>query len=304
MPVNRILSIIATSRPAFLILTPCCLSLAIAFAITGRAGIIYPHLVLIFIAALASHISVNMFNEYEDFRSGLDFHTQRTAFSGGSGTLPSLPELAESVHGGAVASLLLTIAIGIYFMAVVGLGLLPIGLLGVLCIYFYTTKITHRPLLCLIVPGLAFGPLMINGAYYVLTGNYNVKVVSASLIVFFLVNNLLLLNQFPDQEADKSVGRLHLPILIGRKKSAWVYVSGLAAAYAILLLNIVMGFLPVYSAIGLLSVFAAIPAARIVLRYFDEMENLQPALALNVAVTLTTPVLIAFGMLLQHYAYG
>jgi 1,4-dihydroxy-2-naphthoate octaprenyltransferase len=40
--------------------------------------------------------------------------------------------------------------------------LLLIGLPGILLVYFYTDKITHSPMLCLIALGLAFGPLMIN----------------------------------------------------------------------------------------------------------------------------------------------
>jgi len=290
--------IVATSRPAFLILTPCCLLVAVAFAFAEKIGIYYSSIVLVFIGALASHISVNMFNEYEDFTSGLDLHTRRTAFSGGSGTLPMAPELANSVWLGAVISLAITVVIGFYFLWLRGWELLPIGILGVLSVYFYTTKITHSPLLCLIVPGLAFGPLMINGAYYALSGQYSPAVFSTSLIVFFLVNNLLLLNQFPDREADKNAGRCHLPILIGGKKSAWVYAAFSVAAYVILVADVLLAYLPFYSLIGLLSLFLAIPAAVMAVCYFDDIEKLKIALALNVAVTLSTPVLVAIGIVL------
>ena len=290
--------ILATSRPKFLILTPCCLLISLAYVIAENIDINYLHLMLIFVGALASHASVNMFNEYLDFTSGLDLHTQRTAFSGGSGTLPMVPELAKPVQMAAIVSLLLTTLIGFYLLWVSGWGLLPVGLLGILLIYFYTQKITHWPLLCLIAPGLAFGPLMISGAYFVLSGQYNVAVFFTSLIVFFLVNNLLLLNQFPDLVADKNVGRCHLPILIGRKKSAWVYVGFLAAAYTVLLLSVLLSFLPLYSLLGLLSLLLAIPAATMVVGYADELEKLKPALALNVIISLATPVLVAIGIVL------
>lgn len=290
--------IIATSRPKFLILTPCCLSLAVAYAVAEKIPINYLHLVLIFIGALAAHASVNMFNEYGDFSSRLDFHTQRTPFSGGSGTLPAAPELAQSVWVAAVFSLLLTVAIGLYFIWVRGWGLLPVGSLGILLVYFYTHQITRSPVLCLIAPGLAFGPLMISGAYYVLSGHYSVSVFTASSIVFFLVNDLLLLNQFPDLEADKHAGRYHLPIVIGREKSAWVYVFFLAAAYLMLMASIWFSFLPLFSLMALLSLPFAISAAKIALEYAENIENLKPALPLNVAVTLMMPVLMAVGIIL------
>ena len=298
---KRISHLIATARPAFLILTPCCLLLAPAFAVAAGLSIDYIDLILVIVGGLAAHVSVNMFNEYEDFRSGLDFQTQRTPFSGGSGTLPAEPELAKAVQAGAILSLLLTIAIGIHFITQRGWGLLPIGLLGVICVYFYTGKITHNPWLCLIAPGLSFEHLMINGAYYVLTGQYNMAVFSTSLIVFCLVNNLLLLNQFPDQQADQLAGRCHLPILLGRQKSARVYTGFLAAAYAVLLVNIGLGYLPIYSLLGLLTVFLAIPAAQTALKHCDHIERLQPAMGLNVALALLTPVLVATGLFLQHF---
>lgn len=297
---SKLSRVIATSRPAFLLLPLSSLSLPLAFEIWEGTGIDLLHLLLICFGALAAHVSVNMFNEYEDFQSELDFHTQRTSFSGGSGTLPAAPELAESVRIGGAACFLITALIGFYFLWASGWGLFPVGFLGLLLIYFYTHRITHWPLICLIAPGLAFGPLMICGAYYILSGHYSLAITMTSLIVFFLVNNLLLLNQFPDLEADKNAGRCHFPILIGRKKSAWIYVGFLVAAYAMLLVCVYLAFLPITSLLGVLSLLLAIPAARISLQYADDMERLKPALALNVAVTLSTPVLVAAGIIWQH----
>jgi len=294
---TKISRLIATSRPGFLLLTPCSLSLALAYAFSPGVNINLLHVGLIFLGALTAHVSVNMLNEYEDFNSGLDFHTRRTPFSGGSGTLLASPELVGAVRLGGMTSLLITALIGCYFLWITGWRLLPVGLVGLLLVYFYTQKITHWPLLCLIAPGLAFGPLMTGGAYAVLSGHFSLAVIFTSFIVFFLVNNLLLLNQFPDLEADQQAGRCHLPILIGRKKSAWVYIGFLVAAYVLIVMGVSLAFLPLTSLLGLLSLALAIPAARLTLNYPDDMERLKPALALNVAVTLSTPVLVAAGIL-------
>jgi 1,4-dihydroxy-2-naphthoate octaprenyltransferase len=298
----KIFSIIAASRPAFLLLPLSSLSLALAYVISQGISVNLFHVGLIFLGALAAHVSVNMFNEYDDFKSGLDFHTQRTPFSGGSGILPAFPELAESVRITAMACLLITVLIGLYFLRVSGWGLFPLGFSGILLIYFYTHKITHWPLICLIAPGLAFGPLMMCGAYYILSGHFSAAILMASLVVFFLVNNLLLLNQFPYLEADRNAGRCHFPIVMGRKKSAWIYTGFLIAAYTQLLICVYLAFFPVYSLLGLVSLALAIPAARLSLQYADDMERLKPALALNVAVTLSTPVLIAAGIIWQYIA--
>ena len=196
--------------------------------------------------------------------------------------------------------MLITVLIGFYFLSVCGWELAPVGLIGILLVYFYNHKITRWTWVCLIAPGLAFGPLMISGSYYVLSGHYSLAVTTSSLIVFFLVNNLLLLNQFPDLEADQNAGRCHLPILIGRKKSAGVYVGFMVAAYTVLLISIFLCFLPLYSLLGLLSVFLAIPAAKMTLQYANQINKLKPALAFNVVITLSTPVLISMGIILQN----
>jgi 1,4-dihydroxy-2-naphthoate octaprenyltransferase len=217
----------------------------------------------------------------------LDFHTQRTPFSGGSGTLPSSPELAESVFFCGLLCLVFSSLIGLYFLWTIGWGLLPVGLSGLLLVYFYSSKITQQPLLCLLAPGLGFGPFMILGAYYILTGHYSFTVLMTSLIMLLVVSNLLLLNQFPDLEPDRAVGRLHLPILVGRKIATLIYVLFLVMAYVLLLLFVYLKLLPIYSLLGLLTLFLEIPAAMFVLRFYDNMERLIPALALNVALTLT-----------------
>ena len=275
--------------------------LALAFAMAETNVVNYLHFFLIFAGALAAHASVNMLNEYHDFKSGLDFHTRRTPFSGGSGTLPASPELAGAVLTVGLLCLLLTAVFGGYFLLVSGWALLPVGFAGMLLVYFYTNRITRWPLICLIAPGLAFGPIMISGAFFVLSGHYSVAVLAASLVVFCLVNNLLLLNQFPDLEADRKVGRCHLPVLIGRKRSALVYIGFLLAAYAVLLFCVYLAYLPVYSLWGLLSLMLAVPAAWITFQYANDMQRLKLALLLNVILTLITPLLLATGLIWQEF---
>ena len=283
-----------------MLLTPCCLSVAVAFAIFESIDIDPVNLALIFLGALAAHISVNMLNEYHDYRTGLDLQTQRTAFSGGSGTLPASPELAESVFFCGLLCLVFTALIGLYFLWAIGWGLLPVGLSGMLLVYFYSSQITRRPLLCLLAPGLGFGPFMILGAYYILNCHYSFAVLMTSFIMLFVASNLLLLNQFPDLEPDRAAGRLHLPILVGRKNAALVYVLFLVMAYVLLLLSVYLKLLPIYSLLGMFTLFLGIPAAIFVLRFYDNMARLMPALALNVALTLSLPVLISIGLIWQR----
>jgi 1,4-dihydroxy-2-naphthoate octaprenyltransferase len=120
--------VIRTSRPNFLVMAPLCVGLGVALA-WRRPETPPPFLdiLLVFMGALLAHAAVNMLNEYEDFTSGLDLHTRRTPFSGGSGALPQLPSAARSVLLGALVTLGLVVVIGLYFLSQRGLPMLILG---------------------------------------------------------------------------------------------------------------------------------------------------------------------------------
>ena len=283
-------------RVPFLILTPACVVLGLATAIWTSGQVNWFHFVLVLIGALSAHISVNVFNEYFDFKSGLDTDTIRTPFSGGSGRLPETPEMERPALIMAWIFFGVTALIGLYFVFTIGSGLIPLGLLGLLIIYFYTEWITRFPLMCLIAPGLGFGTLMVMGTDFVLTGQYSWTAFLASLVPFFLVNNLLLLNQFPDVEADQNAGRKHLPIKIGKEKSSWIYIVFLLLPYAVIVFGVITGYFPLSSLIGFLSLPLVILNSRGVLHHADNTEELIPFLGQNVLINLVTPVLVAIGL--------
>lgn len=142
-------------RLPFLLLTPCCVFLGIGTAIWTAGQVSVFRIVLILAGAMAAHISVDALNEYFDFKSGLDFRTQRTPFSGGSGTLPAHAPSTRVALVTGLTTMALTAVIGIYFLAVAGLILLPLGLLGLFLIFFHTGWLARNPWLSLIAPGWA-----------------------------------------------------------------------------------------------------------------------------------------------------
>jgi 1,4-dihydroxy-2-naphthoate octaprenyltransferase len=285
-------------RVPFLLLDPACVFVGLGTAIWTSGSVSVLSAVLTFVGAIMANISVNALNEYLDYKSLLDTKTERTPFSGGSGTLPHKPEVALYALWTGIVSMAITILIGVYFLTVRGLTLLPLGLLGIVLIVFYTTWITRYPLLCLFAPGIGFGPLMVVGTHFALTGTYSLEAWVASLVPFFLVSNLLLLNQFPDVEADREVGRRHYPIVIGRKKSARIYSAFLILTYVSILLAVLFGVLPAWSLLGLLTAVLAWRAIRGAMRFADDTAALVPVLGLNVQITLLTPTLVAIGLLL------
>jgi 1,4-dihydroxy-2-naphthoate octaprenyltransferase len=300
MTMGNLKYLLGPMRLPFVILTPACVLLGLGTAVWSSGQVSTLHFILALVGAVGAHISVNAFNEYMDFKSGLDFKTERTPFSGGSGTLPAKPELARGALGVALIAFAVTALIGVYFLFVRGWQILPLGLLGLLVVVAYTPWVARSPLLCLIAPGLGFGTFMVMGTDFVLTGHYSLTAFVASLVPFFLVNNLLLLNQFPDTDADRSVGRRHFPIVIGRRASSIIYGAFLALTYLSILLGVYWGLLPRLALLGLVTLVVAVSAAIGAYRYADSIDKLKPYLGLNVIINILTPALVAVGLLVSR----
>jgi len=287
--------LLGVMRLPFVVLAPACTLVGVGTAYWTTGSVHIPSCVLAMAGALTAHISVNVFNEYLDFRNGLDQQTKRTPFSGGSGTLQAHPELAPAALGLAIAAGSITGAIGLAFAVLRGWGIIPLGIIGMFLLYGYTAWMVYQPVLCLLAPGLGFGPLTVMGAHFALTGQYSWTAAVASLVPFFLVSNLLLLNQFPDAEADQRVGRRHFPILIGRRRSARIYAAFLIAAYIVIAAGVLGGVLPRFSALGLLTSILAVQTIRGAIRNADNIAALLPSLGQNVLISLVTPVLLTIG---------
>lgn len=300
---NQAKTVLRSFRPPFLLLTPACVLLGVASASLSPGPIEPIPAALILLGALAAHISVNTFNEYFDFKSGLDQTTQRTPFSGGSGALVEEPNAAQHVLLAAVASLLLTVAIGIYFMLIAGTVLLPLGLAGVAIIITYTQWLNRSPWLCLIAPGIGFGLLMVTGTHLVLRESVSFTAVLLSLVPFFLVNNLLLLNQIPDITADRAAGRNHLPIAYGINASVSAYGLFTLAAGACIVGCALSPKVSNWALLALLPLIAGGMATLIFARFAragdktdTDLALLMPALPLNVICALLTPTTLALAI--------
>ncbi len=284
-------------RIPFLVLPPTCVLLGVASALYTGSTISYFHLLLIAVGAVLSHISVNALNEYDDFKTGLDFKTIQTPFSGGSKTLTENPEKAHHALIIGVVSLIITIIIGFYFVYITGWILLPLGLTGLLIIVTYTKWINKSPLLCLIAPGIGFGHLMVMGTCFVLTGEYSWTSFIISMVPFSLVCNLLLLNQFPDIDADREFGRKHLPIAVGKNTSVIIYGAFLLLAFLSIITGWLLNLLPVQSLVSLVCGPLALHIFLGVKKNMDCIPDLIPFMGKNVVLILLIHILLAFGII-------
>ncbi|MEE4202242.1 MAG: prenyltransferase [Halieaceae bacterium] len=291
------LKVVGVTRPNFLLLPPICVALALAVVLYEGSSVEWLRLIPIVLGALAAHVAVNAFNEHADFHSGLDFRTERTPFSGGSGTLVTHPELAPAAAKLAWLATLVTVICGLWLLLEVGLGLLPFGLIGLALVLSYSGPISRHRWWVLIAPGLGFGIAMVLGTAFALSGQVSVLSVSAALLVFFLVSNLLLLNQFPDREADASVGRDNVvirdPILGTRVYGGFLLGAGLSLVTAMVIEPL--------AGLAVLPLYFGWRAWRGASQFSQDVQRLLPAMGANVVATLATPSVLALVLLVRFF---
>jgi 1,4-dihydroxy-2-naphthoate polyprenyltransferase len=280
-------------RPQYLVL-PLVLILvgtAGAWYYTGQFNLGYAFLALL--GLVLCHMSVNMLNDYFDFLSGVDLKTVRSPFNGGSGMLPAGKLKPAQVLWYSLICLFLAVPIGVYFTVVQGWQLLPLLLLGAFCVLLYTSLILKNDFPEW-SPGVGLGALPVLGAYFAQTGGYSFSAFVACVPSAFLVLNLLLLNEFPDAEADLIGRKQTLPITLGKKRAAIVYTAFAAATYLWVIIAILAGWMPAFCLLALLT----LPLAYKAVRGAFDMGKIISAMGSNVLVVILTQALIGLGFIL------
>ncbi len=235
---------------------------------------------------VALHAAVNILNEWSDLRTGIDHHTERTPFSGGSGTLPSGGMSPRTALSFAFACLAVGLATGIWFLQRVGWVLAPVAVVGAICVVGYSDFLARRGL-GEVAAGLGLGALPVLGTALVQAGELGPAAWAAALPAFLMTFNLLLLNEFPDEKADQVGGRKNLILMLGRRRAARIFAAAGLATPAAICAAALLGPLPE------LALLAALPSLLLIgpLRWaFGDSEDAVPipALAANVIWNLAT----------------
>ena len=290
-------SLIGISRGPFLVLPVTLVAAGGAAAAYGLEGaFLWSRTLMALVGLVAAHIAVNALNEAGDMRTGIDLSTTRTPFSGGSGTLPSGALSVRIAYVFGIAALAVAVAVGVFFLLRVGWVLLPLILFGAFSIITYTRLLT-RIGLGELVAGMGLGGLPVLGVCLVQDGRLATAAMAAAVPATLMTFNLLLLNEFPDIEADRAGGRRNLVLLLGRVRAARVYVLAAAATPATVIVAVILGTLPPLALLACLPTLAVVPAIRWALTNPAAPVPI-PALGGNVVWNLATNTLMAVGLLL------
>jgi 1,4-dihydroxy-2-naphthoate octaprenyltransferase len=252
-------AILLLLRLPFLTVSAGAVFLGTAFAWWHTGQFNFFHFILVFLGACFLHISCNVANDYFDFKSGNDASNKNALvpFSGGSRmVLDGFVKPGEAL----VVSLIFAVlgsAIGFYLNAVSeGNIILFIGLAAVFFVFSYNgfpARLVNKGIGEIAI-FLAWGPLMVFGAYYVqaesLSSLWPFIVAVPSGILTTLV---LLINEFADKEADSLTGRKTWVILFGFKKSLLVYLFLAMICYLVVLAGIFFNGWPLWSLMVLIT---------------------------------------------------
>jgi 1,4-dihydroxy-2-naphthoate octaprenyltransferase len=244
---------------------------------------------LTFVGVMALHASVDLLNDYWDFKRGIDTATKRTKMSGGTGVLPEGLLKPSSVYRAGITFLIIGGAIGVYFVFTDGLIIAVILAFAILSIYFYSTKIVDSGLAEFFVA--VKGTMIVLGTFFIQSTQLTVEIAFAGIIVGFLSSMVLFIASFPDYEADKSKGRKTLVIAAGKKKSTHIFWIFPIISLSMVILGVSLQLFPTSTLIAL------IPIPLIIL--YEKIDLLVPAMSKTLLFSRLTGVLFVIGILIN-----
>ncbi len=243
------------------------------------------------------HGGINVLNDYYDEQNGTDRrNVQRIfPFTGGSRFIQNGVMRVDETFLYGVLLLLAATLLGFGLAWASGAGLLWIGIAGFLLGWGYSApplQLNSRGFGEAAV-ALGFGVLTPLGAWFVQTGEMAVYPVLIGLPMALLVMNILVINQFPDREADAASGKHHWVVRLGVDKAPWIYLGAVGLTAVILLLSVAASLLPVWALLGLLPLGVAFKAGLFLRQHAHQPQALEPA------IKMTIGSMVLYGVLLS-----
>ena len=238
-------------RIKFLLASVITVSLGLSLAWYSGYQIDIFHALLTFAGVISLHASVDLLNDYWDFKRGIDTKTKRTKMSGGTGVLPEGLLKPKSVYLVGIAFLILGSIIGIYFVIIFGI---TIGLIlgfAILSVYFYSTKIVNWGLAEVFVT--IKGTLIVIGTFFIQSQSIDELTILAGIVAGILSSLVLFVTSIPDHDADKEKGRRTLVIIFGKSNAIKTFLIFPIIAYGLVFFGVAIELFPVYSLIVLLA---------------------------------------------------
>lgn len=277
---------------------PVFIGTAYAMQTEGISNIDFPLFFIMLLACLLIQAATNMFNEYFDYKRGLD-HEGSVGIGGAivrDGIQPkTVLQLAFGFFG--IATLL-----GVYICMNSSWWLAAIGLLCMAVAYLYTggpIPIAYTPFGEL-TAGLFMGVIIIGISFFIQTGIVTNEIVLLSIPNSILIGAILLANNIRDLDGDKENGRKTLAILVGRNNAITILASMFIASFVWSIALIIAGIVPVWMLIVFLSAPQAVKATKGFIGKSLPIE-MAPAMIATAKTNTIFGFLMGIGLLLGYF---
>jgi 1,4-dihydroxy-2-naphthoate octaprenyltransferase len=212
---------------------------------------------LLTVGLIFSHATNNLLNDFTDFNRGVDKDNYYRAQYGPQPLVHGLMTKRQHLtYAGITGAIALVLGLILVLMSHNWWTLLLLGM-GVFFVLFYTYPLKYIALGELSVL-LVWGPLMIGGGYFVITGSWSWTVVLASLPYALGVTGVIFGKHIDKYEMDKERKIHTLPVVIGERPSRYMLVIMLVLQYVLTLALVITGYFTVLMA----AVVLAIPTFR------------------------------------------
>jgi 1,4-dihydroxy-2-naphthoate octaprenyltransferase len=292
---KRVAPYVAIARGRFLLL-PVTLVVAGAGAAAYEGAFHWGRTLLALAGLVLMHAAVNALNEAGDMATGIDLKTVPTPFSGGTKTLPRGLLSVRAARNFGYACVAVAALIGLWFALRLDPLFLVLLVAGAVSVLFYT-PVFARSGVGELFAGLGLGLLPVWGAAWVQGLRPGPAALWAGVPAFFMTFNLLFLNEFPDEEADRSGGRRNLVLLMGRKRAALAYAAAGILTPLSIVAAVLLGAFPALALVAVLpSLFLVPPLAW---AFGDTSKPVPiPAMGANVVWNLATNVVLGLALAL------
>lgn len=300
---SKFIAWVGLSRPPFhtVGIMPFLLGSMLAWKITGAfdATIFLLGLLAVVLVMLSTYHAGECFDHVEDAISKRLFNNR---FSGGSGVIPAGAISRQVPFWTSLIALAIAAVIGFYLQFVMQTGpyTLILGCIGAFPGFFYSTKpirLVQRGLGEISI-GFCYGWLPVASAFYIQTGYIHPLIHWISVPIGMTIMNVILLNEFPDYEADMIVGKRNLLVRFGKKTGVLLYALLSVAAWIAMLISVYAGVptkaLIVYAPVFGLSAFIV---AMMLKSKHQDPKFLEILCGLNIAVNLGTTIAYLYAFL-------
>jgi len=263
------------------------------------------YFLLVMLGLILNHMALNMTDDYYDFRHLVDvFATDgKNPYTGGSGLLSSGLIQPQRMRQVFVTFYLIAIGMGVFLGVMRGPFILLLLAVGFFCAYFYTAppiRFGYRgfgelaQLLC-------FGPGIGIGAYFVQTQRISWEAFWGTLPFGIMLFAMITINEIPDYFEDRRGGKLNLVARFGRETGVWLFIASVLSAYAVILVGVILGRIPILGLISLLTFPIAYKTISILKAYYQEPMKMAPANLGMICTHNFTAILLALAYFIEGF---